>query len=328
MNGPGATCRVSPRPNGKNPLDGNRIPAGQPGAGYPCFGQVGWATNVNGVFKPSPCYAWNNTFNGEKLRMETSRRADANEAATIKEGRDFFNEKPPQEYYKPYIYPHPNDCNATHLDSCGLLLKNLQFWNERLAVPIRGKLGYPGSLPTSSLSQVASTKRKPLIECRSWPMPFKTPVAIIPTSSTTAATPTPFMCAAAGWLTSCWRNREFLSRNRIELPAGPAAPQGLADRLPRRRVHHPRLPSRRLPERGLQSRGHRVPQSRRRPGTVAAQHAAFRRSSPSMTLLANPRGRNPGCRRAARRAAGRASARPSSAAGADCAASWPRSRWP
>jgi len=39
--------------------------------------------------------------------METSRRADANEAATIKEGRDFFNEKPPAEYYTPYAYPHP-----------------------------------------------------------------------------------------------------------------------------------------------------------------------------------------------------------------------------
>jgi hypothetical protein len=39
--------------------------------------------------------------------METSRRADANEAATIKEGRDFFNAKPAQEYYKTYVYPHP-----------------------------------------------------------------------------------------------------------------------------------------------------------------------------------------------------------------------------
>ena len=31
----------------------------------------------------------------------------ANQAAHIKEGRDFFNEKPPEEYYKPYVYPHP-----------------------------------------------------------------------------------------------------------------------------------------------------------------------------------------------------------------------------
>ncbi len=96
-----------PKADGTIPMDGNQIPAGQLGAGYPCFGQVGWATNVDGVFKPSPCYAWNNTFNGAPLRMETSRRADANEAATIKEGRDFFNEPPKPEYYKPYVYPHP-----------------------------------------------------------------------------------------------------------------------------------------------------------------------------------------------------------------------------
>ncbi len=96
-----------PKADGKIPSDGNQIPAGQVGAGYPCFGQVGWATNVDGVFKPTPCYAWNNTFNGAPLRMETSRRAEANEAATIKEGRDFFNEEPKPEYYKPFVYPHP-----------------------------------------------------------------------------------------------------------------------------------------------------------------------------------------------------------------------------
>jgi len=96
-----------PKADGKNPMDGNQIPAGELGAGYPCMGQVGWTTNADGTFKSSPCYAWNNTFNGEPLRMEVSRRADANEAATIKEGRDFFNEKPPAEYYAPYVYPHP-----------------------------------------------------------------------------------------------------------------------------------------------------------------------------------------------------------------------------
>ena len=78
---------LSARPTASNPLDGNQIPAGQLGAGYPCFGQVGWATNVDGIFKPSPCYAWNNTLNGEKLLMAVSHR-DPNEAATIKEGRD------------------------------------------------------------------------------------------------------------------------------------------------------------------------------------------------------------------------------------------------
>ncbi len=96
-----------PKADGKIPTDGNQIPAGHLGAGYPCFGQVGWATNVDGKFSPSPCYAWNNTLNGKPLRMEVDYRADANEAATIKQGRDFFNEKPPEEYYKPYVYPHP-----------------------------------------------------------------------------------------------------------------------------------------------------------------------------------------------------------------------------
>jgi hypothetical protein len=29
------------------------------------------------------------------------------QAEHVKEGRDFFNEAPKPEYYKPYIYPHP-----------------------------------------------------------------------------------------------------------------------------------------------------------------------------------------------------------------------------
>ena len=88
-----------PKADGKQPDDGNQIPAGQLGAGYPCFGQVGWATNVDGKFSPSPCYAWNNTLNGKPLRMEVDHRVDANEAATVKEGREFFNEKPPEGCY-------------------------------------------------------------------------------------------------------------------------------------------------------------------------------------------------------------------------------------
>ena len=40
--------------------------------------------------------------------MVVDHRADANERRrTIKEGRDFFNEEPKPEYYKPYTYPHP-----------------------------------------------------------------------------------------------------------------------------------------------------------------------------------------------------------------------------
>lgn len=95
--------------DGTNPVDGNQIPAGQLGAGYPCMGQPGRGTDVNGtgVFELSPCYAWNNTLNGAKLLMAVDPRADANERAQIKEGRDFFNEEPKPQYYRPYVYPHP-----------------------------------------------------------------------------------------------------------------------------------------------------------------------------------------------------------------------------
>lgn len=99
--------------DGKNPLDGNQIPTGQKGAGYPAIGQPGGATDVDGkgVFTPTPCYAWNNTFNGEKLNMTLRRWRDTaqteRQAEIVKEGRDFFNEEPPAKYYKPYVYPHP-----------------------------------------------------------------------------------------------------------------------------------------------------------------------------------------------------------------------------
>jgi hypothetical protein len=75
------------------------------------MGQPGRATDADGdgIYESTPCYAWNNTLNGQPLRMEVSRRTDvsANERAQIKEGRDFFNEEPKPEYYKPYTYPHP-----------------------------------------------------------------------------------------------------------------------------------------------------------------------------------------------------------------------------
>jgi hypothetical protein len=94
--------------DGTNPIDGNQIPAGQVGAGYPCMGQVGRATDLNGgsIFDPTPCYAWNNTIDGKPMLMAVSGK-DANEAAQVQEGRDFFNEKPPEGSYKPYVYPHP-----------------------------------------------------------------------------------------------------------------------------------------------------------------------------------------------------------------------------
>jgi hypothetical protein len=98
--------------DGKNPIDGNQIPAGEKGAGYPCFGQPGRATDADkdGVFEPSPCYAWDNTLNGARLNMTLRRwgpRETELQAGHVQEGRDFFNEKPKPEYYKPYTYPHP-----------------------------------------------------------------------------------------------------------------------------------------------------------------------------------------------------------------------------
>ena len=95
--------------DGTNPIDGNEIPAGQVGAGYPCMGQPGRATNLSGgrIFDSTPCYAWNNTLNGEKLLMGVPLNKDPNQMAKIKEGRDFFNKKPPEQRYKPYVYPHP-----------------------------------------------------------------------------------------------------------------------------------------------------------------------------------------------------------------------------
>jgi hypothetical protein len=99
--------------DGTNPLDGNQIPAGQKGAGYPAIGQPGGATDLDGkgVFTPTPCYAWNNTLNGAKLNMTLRRWQDPKQterqAEIVEEGRDFFNEEPPEGYYTPCVYPHP-----------------------------------------------------------------------------------------------------------------------------------------------------------------------------------------------------------------------------
>ena len=62
------TCPVSPRPTARTPSTATRFPPANPAAGYPCMGQVGWATNVEAAafFEPSPCYAWNNTLNGRR----------------------------------------------------------------------------------------------------------------------------------------------------------------------------------------------------------------------------------------------------------------------
>lgn len=96
-----------PKADGKQPMDGNQIPAGQVGAGYPCFGQPGWATTADGKLKLTPCYAWDNTLNGKPLLMAVIGRAGADERETMKEDREFHNKKAPEDYYKPYVYPHP-----------------------------------------------------------------------------------------------------------------------------------------------------------------------------------------------------------------------------
>jgi hypothetical protein len=99
--------------DGTNPVDGNQIRPGQEGAGYPCMGQPGRGTDADGdgVFEPSPCYAWHNTLNGKKLNMALRPWSDPREAALqaahVREGRDFFNQEPKSDYYKPFVYPHP-----------------------------------------------------------------------------------------------------------------------------------------------------------------------------------------------------------------------------
>ena len=98
--------------DGKNPVDGNQIQAGQVGAGYPGMDQPGRATDAigDGVFEPSPCYGWNNKMNGRPLLMALrpwSPKEMALDAGLVKEGRDFFNKKPKLEYYRSYVYPHP-----------------------------------------------------------------------------------------------------------------------------------------------------------------------------------------------------------------------------
>jgi len=92
--------------DGTNPADGNQIPKGEKGAGYPYMGQPGRGTDADGdgVFESSPSHAWDNTLNGKPLKMVLG-GDNAAQAAHVKEGRDFFNEKPAG--YTPFRYPHP-----------------------------------------------------------------------------------------------------------------------------------------------------------------------------------------------------------------------------
>ena len=53
----------------------------------------GWNDQVT-----DPCYAWNNTYDGQPTRMY-------GEQANIREGEHYFNS--PKPGYAPYTYPHP-----------------------------------------------------------------------------------------------------------------------------------------------------------------------------------------------------------------------------
>jgi hypothetical protein len=93
--------------DGTSPYDGNQIPAGEPGAGYPSMDQPGRGVDLDGdgVQEPAPWYAWNNTINGSKIRMEV-RLETLGVAHYLKEGREFYNDTP-MSGYKAYTYPHP-----------------------------------------------------------------------------------------------------------------------------------------------------------------------------------------------------------------------------
>jgi hypothetical protein len=99
---------IDGKPEGKPPSQSNQVPADPAEEDRPWPGLVGHATDADGdgVFEPTPCYAWNNTINGQKLLMAVGKK-NPKDLEQIKEGREFYNEKPPEGYYKPYVYPHP-----------------------------------------------------------------------------------------------------------------------------------------------------------------------------------------------------------------------------
>ena len=90
--------------DGTSPCDGNT-----PGmSGYPCRDQVGRSTDFSDTeVHPQalePLYAWNNTFDGSPVAIESRDICDLSLEHVV-EGRDFINGVRPG--YLPYVYPHP-----------------------------------------------------------------------------------------------------------------------------------------------------------------------------------------------------------------------------
>ena len=90
--------------DGTSSCDGNT-----PGmSGYPCRDQIGRSTDFSDTeVHPQalePLYAWNNTFDGSPVTVESSDICDLSLQHVV-EGRDFINGVRPG--YTPYTYPHP-----------------------------------------------------------------------------------------------------------------------------------------------------------------------------------------------------------------------------
>jgi hypothetical protein len=96
-------------------------------SGYPCRDQIGRSTDFSDTqVHPQalePLYAWNNTFDGNPVTIESRDICDLSLEHVV-EGRDFINGVRPG--YTPYVYPHPltweldlrgaPDEGAIHLD--------------------------------------------------------------------------------------------------------------------------------------------------------------------------------------------------------------------
>ncbi|MBN1812055.1 MAG: hypothetical protein JXA14_09495, partial [Anaerolineae bacterium] len=90
--------------DGTSACDGNT-----PGmSGYPCRDQIGRSTDFgDSQVHPQalePLYAWNNTFDGNPVAIESRDICDLSLEHVV-EGRDFINGVRPG--YTPYTYPHP-----------------------------------------------------------------------------------------------------------------------------------------------------------------------------------------------------------------------------